>query len=56
MFKLSFWNLKDRLQAARAQPEHVRLRLAVMWTAGAGIVLLVLWLAVFLPLQLYLSR
>lgn len=51
-----FERWRGRLEEAQRQPDHVRLRLALTWTVVTGLVLLVLWLVVLLPLQLYLGR
>lgn len=40
----------------RQQPEHVRLRIATLLTAASGGILLVVWMTVLLPLQLYFVR
>lgn len=47
--------IRRRLDHLRDQPEPVRLRAATLLTAGTGGVLVVLWLAVLLPLQIKLT-
>jgi len=47
---------RRKITQLRLQPEHVRLRTAVLISAGIGTVLAVISLAVLLPLQLYLLR
>lgn len=44
--------IQNRLDDLRQQPESVRLQAAIKYTVIAGVVIAVLWLAVFLPLQL----
>jgi cytoskeletal protein RodZ len=48
--------LKQRIEALRQQPEAVRLRAVTYLTIVAGVVLVILWLVVLLPLQLYFQR
>lgn len=47
---------RHRFHQLRRQPEHVRLRAAVVLSAVIGSALAVISLAVLLPLQLYLLR
>lgn len=51
--------MKKRIQAKienlQQQPDHVRFRAASYFTAISGIVLVLLWLVVFLPFQLYVG-
>jgi len=47
--------IKTKIKDLRSQPEEYRVRVATRFTLIAGIIILILWLAVFLPLQIYLS-
>lgn len=42
---------KQRVEQLRREPEHVRMRAAVRWTAFSGGGLALLWVSVLLPLQ-----
>lgn len=44
--------IKRRITDLRQQPEHVRLQVATRYTIIAGIILVIIWLVVFLPLQI----
>jgi len=46
--------LKKKIHELRQQPEEVRLKALTRFTFAAGIVLGIIWLAVFLPIQLAL--
>lgn len=48
--------IKRKIEELRQQPEPVRLRAATVLTAACGVVLVVLWVAVLLPLQLHFNR
>lgn len=50
-----FQRFKQRLADLRQQPEHVRLQAAIRYTIIGGIIIAVIWLVIFLPLQLKLS-
>ena len=45
-----------RLDKIRQQPDHVRMRTASLFTVISGVVIVIMWLTVLLPAQLYLSR
>jgi len=47
-----FERVKQRIEYLRQQPEHVRLQAATRYTIIAGIILVILWLVILLPLQL----
>ncbi len=44
--------IKKKIADLHEQPEHVRHRAASLFAIGSGIIIVVLWLAVLLPLQL----
>ncbi len=44
--------MRRRIEELRQQPEHVRLRAASFMTAASGVILVLLWMTVLLPLQL----
>lgn len=48
--------IKRKFARWRQEPEEVRLRIATALTAGTGLVVVLLWLFVLLPLQLMLTR
>lgn len=48
--------LRKKLNNLREQSEEVRLRAITRLTVIAGIVLVIIWLAIFLPLQLSLRQ
>lgn len=48
--------LRKKIDHWRSQPEHVRVRLATRLTWGSGAALIILWLAILLPFQLYIAR
>lgn len=48
-------SIRQRIEELRQQPEDKRLRAATLLTAGSGGLLVVLWLAVLLPLQIRLN-
>jgi len=47
---------KKKIRHLRQQPEDVRLRAVGKFTFFSGLVLIILWLLVFLPLQLSLRK
>ncbi len=47
---------RQKISQLRQQPEHIRLRAAIVLSAGIGTALAVISLAVLLPLQLYFLR
>ena len=48
--------LKKKIRHLRQQPEDVRLRAVGKFTFFSGLILVILWLIVFLPLQLSLRK
>ncbi|MEX1997686.1 MAG: hypothetical protein WEA04_03350 [Candidatus Andersenbacteria bacterium] len=48
--------IKEKIEYLRQQPEPVRLRAASLLTAASGVVLVIVWLTILLPLQLKLNR
>lgn len=44
--------IKKRIEEIQREPEHVRLQIAIRYTIIFGIVIAIVWLAVFLPLQI----
>lgn len=42
---------KQRVEQLRGEPEHIRMRAAIRWTALSGGALALLWVSVLLPLQ-----
>lgn len=48
--------IQRKIENLRQEPEDIRMRAVTYFTLVSGIVLVVLWLAVFLPLQLYVQR
>jgi hypothetical protein len=51
----TFKRIQKRIEDLRQEPEHVRLRVASLLTAASGVVLVVLWITVLLPLQLWMT-
>lgn len=47
--------MKRKFEQWRKEPEHVRLRIAFGLTLVSGAIVMLLWGAVLLPLQLYLG-
>lgn len=48
--------MRKKIEHWRDQPEHVRVRLATRLTWSSGAALIILWLAILLPFQLYIAR
>lgn len=48
--------MKKKIQYLREQPEHVKYRAASYLTVGSGIIIVILWVTIFLPLQLRLQN
>lgn len=51
-----FKKLNDRLSAARTQDEMTRLSIASRWIIITGILIILVWLLIILPLQIYLIQ
>lgn len=52
---MAFGYFQRKIDHLRQQPEDKRLRAATLLTAGSGGILVVLWLAILLPLQIRLN-
>ncbi|MEK7557519.1 MAG: hypothetical protein AAB538_06060 [Patescibacteria group bacterium] len=44
--------IQKRIEDLRREPEHVRLQVAIRYTIILGAVIGIVWVAVFLPLQI----
>lgn len=47
---------RRKIEHLRKQPEHIRMRAASLMTAASGVVLVVVWLTILLPLQLHFTK
>lgn len=47
-----FSRLQRKIEQLRREPEHIRLQAAIRYTILGGIIIVILWLAIFLPWQM----